>query len=33
VSVTVMHGMSVVGVAGWPVIPTGWPAGGLAGDG
>jgi len=27
VSVTVTHGVSVVGVAGWPVILTGWPAG------
>jgi len=25
VSVTVTHGVSVVGVAGWPVILTGWP--------
>jgi len=27
VSVTLTHGVSVVGVAGWPVILTGWPAG------
>jgi len=27
VCVTVAHGVSVVGVAGWPVILTGWPAG------
>jgi len=27
VSVTVTKGVSVVGVAGWPVILTGWPAG------
>jgi len=27
VSVTVMHVVSVVGVAGWPVILTGWTAG------
>jgi len=27
VSVTVTQGVSVVGVAGWPVILTGWPAG------
>jgi len=25
VSVTVTHGVSVVGVAGWPAILTGWP--------
>jgi len=24
----VTHGVSVVGVAGWPVIQTGWPAAG-----
>jgi len=24
-----MQALSVVGVAGWPVILTGWPAGGL----
>jgi len=29
VSVTVTQGVTVVGVAGWPVILTGW----LAGDG
>jgi len=27
VSMTVTHGVVVVGVAGWPVILTGWPAG------
>jgi len=27
VSVTVTKGVSVVGMAGWPVILTGWPAG------
>jgi len=31
VFVTVTHGVSVVGVPGWPVILTGWPAGRLAG--
>jgi len=25
VYVTVTHGVSVVGVTGWPVILTGWP--------
>jgi len=35
VYVTVTHGVSVTGVAGWPVILTGWPAGGwpMTGDG
>jgi len=27
VSVTVTQGVSVVGVAGWPVMLMGWPAG------
>jgi len=27
VSVTVTQGASLVGMAGWPVILTGWPAG------
>jgi len=33
VSVTVTHGVSVVGVAGWPVILTGWPVMGDGGRG
>ena len=33
VSVMVMQRVSVVGVAGWRVILTGWPPGPLAGDG
>jgi len=33
VSVTVTHGMSVVGVAAWPVILTGWPVTGDGGRG
>ena len=27
VDVTMTHGVAVVGVADWPVILTGWPAG------
>jgi len=30
---SVCDGVSVVGVAGWPVILAGWPVGPLAGDG
>jgi len=33
IKTTSTHAVTVVGVASWPLILTGWPAGRLAGDG